>query len=139
MTPLFLTAPGEERLDLFLSRELGITRSAVQKLLEEGAVALPGEIPKKNRRTSPGEVYSVVLPEPEPAEAIPQEIPLEVVYEDGDVIVVNKPVGMVVHPAPGHPDGTLVNGYITAAIPSPASTASCAPASSTASTGTPPA
>ena len=86
MTPLFLTAPGEERLDLFLSRELGITRSAVQKLLEDGAVTLPGEIPKKNRRTSPGEVYSVVLPEPEPAEAIPQEIPLEVVYEDGDVI-----------------------------------------------------
>ena len=112
MTPLLLTADRAERLDQFLSRELGLTRSAVQKLLEEGAVALPGEIPKKNRRTSPGEVYSVVLPEPEPAEAIPQEIPLEVVYEDGDVIVVNKPVGMVVHPAPGHPDGTLVNALL---------------------------
>ena len=112
MTPLFLTAGREERLDQFLARELGFTRSAVQKLLEDGAVTLPGETPKKNRKTSPGEVYSVVLPEPEPTEALPEDIPLDVVYEDGDVIVVNKPVGMVVHPAPGHPDGTLVNALL---------------------------
>ena len=112
MTPLFLTAAREERLDQFLARELGLTRSAVQKLLEEGAVTLPGETPKKNRKTSPGEVYSVVLPEPEPTEALPEDIPLDVVYEDEDVIVVNKPVGMVVHPAPGHPDGTLVNALL---------------------------
>ena len=112
MTPLFLTADRAERLDQFLARELGLTRSAVQKLLEEGTVTLPGETPKKNRKTSPGEVYSVMLPEPEPMEAIPQDIPLDIVYEDTDVIVVNKPVGMVVHPAPGHPDGTLVNALL---------------------------
>lgn len=112
MTPLLLTASAEERLDLFLSRELELTRSAVQKLLEEGAVTLAGQVPKKNRKTAAGEVYTVLLPEPEPSEVVPQNIPLDVVYEDGDVIVVNKPVGMVVHPAAGHSDGTLVNALL---------------------------
>lgn len=112
MTPLLLTASAEERLDLFLSRELELTRSAVQKLLEEGAVTLDGQVPKKNRKTAAGEVYTVFLPEPEPSEVVPQNIPLDVVYEDGDVIVVNKPVGMVVHPAAGHSDGTLVNALL---------------------------
>ena len=112
MTNLTVTATGEERLDQLLSRELDLTRSAAQKLLEDGAVTLEGAVPKKNRKTSPGEVYSVMLPDPEPTEALPQNIPLDIVYEDADVIVVNKPVGMVVHPAPGHPDGTLVNALL---------------------------
>lgn len=112
MTALTVTAAQEERLDLLLARELDLTRSAVQKLLEDGAVTLEGLPPKKNRKTAPGEVYTVTLPDPEPMEALPQNIPLDVVYEDADVIVINKPVGMVVHPAPGHPDGTLVNALL---------------------------
>ena len=113
MTAATVTADREgERLDQLLARQLDLTRSACQKLLEEGAVLIDGAPAKKNRKTAPGEVYSVTLPDPEPMEAIPQEIPLDVVYEDGDVIVINKPVGMVVHPAPGHPDGTLVNALL---------------------------
>lgn len=112
MTPLLLTATLEERLDVFLARELELTRSAVQKLLEEGNVTLNGQVPRKNRKTAAGEVYAVTLPEPKPSEVVPQNIPLDVVYEDGDVIVVNKPVGMVVHPAAGHSDGTLVNALL---------------------------
>ena len=112
MTTLTVTAVGEERLDLLLSRELDLTRSAVQRLLEDGAVTLEGLPPKKNRKTAPGEVYTVALPDPETTGALPQNIPLDVVYEDADVIVINKPVGMVVHPAAGHPDGTLVNALL---------------------------
>ena len=112
MTNLTVTATGTERLDQCLARELDLTRSSVQKLLEDGAVLIDSVPAKKNRKTSPGEVYSVALPDPEPMEAVAQEIPLDVVYEDGDVIVINKPVGMVVHPAPGHPDGTLVNALL---------------------------
>ena len=112
MTNLTVTATGEERLDQLLSRELDLTRSAVQKLLEDGAVTLEGAVPKKNRKTAPGEVYLVELPDPEPTVTTPQNIPLDIVYEDADVIVVNKPVGMVVHPAPGHLDGTLVNALL---------------------------
>ncbi|MCI9263561.1 MAG: RluA family pseudouridine synthase [Oscillospiraceae bacterium] len=114
MTRLELTADlAGERVDQFLSRAVeGLTRSGAQRLLEDGAVLCGGERVKKNRKTVPGEVYRVDLPDPEPIEALPQDIPLDVVYEDGDVIVVNKPVGMVVHPAAGHPDGTLVNALL---------------------------
>lgn len=100
------------RLDQFLAGELGLTRSAAQRLLEEGRVSASGGPLKKNARTQAGAVYQVELPQPEPADILPQNIPLDVVYEDGDVIVVNKPVGLVVHPAPGHPDGTLVNALL---------------------------
>ena len=75
-------------------------------------MTLAGRPVKKNYKTAPGDVLAVALPEPEPVDAVPQDIPLDVVYEDGDVIVVNKPVGMVVHPAAGHPDGTLVNALL---------------------------
>ena len=102
-----------ERADVLLSRSIeNMTRSAAAKLLEEGAVLLRGAPVKKNYKTTPGDVLEVILPEPEPVEAIPQNIPLDVVYEDDDVIVINKPVGMVVHPAAGHPDGTLVNALL---------------------------
>ena len=102
-----------ERADQFLARLVPeLTRSAAQRLLEEGAVTLAGRPVKKNYKTAPGDVLAVALPEPEPVDAVPQDIPLDVVYEDGDVIVVNKPVGMVVHPAAGHPDGTLVNALL---------------------------
>ena len=114
MTRLELTADrAGERADQFLARSLPqLTRSGVQRLLEDKRVTCSGEPVKKNRKTAPGEVYVVNLPAPEPIQAAAQDIPLDVVYEDQDVIVVNKPVGMVVHPAAGHPDGTLVNALL---------------------------
>ena len=130
MIPLDLTADREgERLDAFLARSVpDLTRSAAQRLLEDGAVTCHGKALKKNDRPAAGDVVEVLLPDPEPVDVLPQDIPLDVVYEDGDVIVVNKPVGMVVHPAPGHPDGTLVNALLF----------HCGQSLSTASTGTPP-
>ena len=102
-----------ERIDALLARLVPeLTRSAAQRLLEEGLVTLRGVPVKKNRRTAPGGVYAALLPEPELPEPEPQDIPLDIVYEDADVVVVNKPRGMVVHPAPGHPDGTLVNALL---------------------------
>ena len=104
---------GGERLDVFLAANLeGLTRSAAQKLLEAGRVTLCGAVAQKNRRTSPGEIYTVIQEEPESSATVAQDIPLNVIYEDNDVIVVDKPRGMVVHPAPGHPDGTLVNALL---------------------------
>lgn len=106
-------AAGGLRADQFLAAALdGLTRSAAQKLLEEGRVLCQGKVLKKNDRLKEGIPVTVVIPDPEPVEIIPQDIPLDVVYEDEDVIVVNKPVGLVVHPAPGHPDGTLVNALL---------------------------
>ena len=105
MTALTLTVQQSgERLDAFLARSVeGLTRSAAQRLLEDGAVTSCGKALKKNDRPAAGDVVEVLLPDPEPVDVLPQDIPLDVVYEDGDVIVVNKPVGMVVHPAPGAP------------------------------------
>ena len=101
------------RVDAWLAANLeGITRSAAQRLLEEGRVCCAGKPLAKNYRLTGGEAIQVSLPEPEPIDVVPQDIPLDVVYEDGDVIVVNKPKGLVVHPAPGHPDGTLVNALL---------------------------
>ena len=114
MTPILLRADREgERLDQLLARSVdGLTRSAAQRLLEEGLVTLGGVPVKKNRRTEPGEVYAALLPEPELPEPEPQDIPLDIVYEDADVVVVNKPRGMVVHPAAGNESGTLVNALL---------------------------
>ena len=116
METIRLTVTSEEagqRADSLLARRLeGLTRSAAARLLEEGRVTDRGRPAAKNLRVQPGQVLEVQLPEPEEPEARPQNIPLDVVYEDRDVIVVNKPTGMVVHPAPGHPDGTLVNALL---------------------------
>ena len=101
------------RIDAWLAANVeGLTRSAAARLLEEGLVLLNGKAPAKNVRITGGETVEVTLPDPEPVDAVPQDIPLDVVYEDADVIVVNKPKGLVVHPAPGHPDGTLVNALL---------------------------
>lgn len=109
--PLTVTEPG--RADAVLSAALdGLTRSAAQRWLEEGRVTLGGRALKKNARLQAGDGLLITPPQPEPVDLIPQDIPLDVAYEDGDVIVVNKPVGMVVHPAPGHADGTLVNALL---------------------------
>ena len=114
MTTITLRTDREgERSDAFLARSVpDLTRSAAQKLLEQGMVKRRGAPLKKNDRLSPGEELELTLPDPEPLDVVPQNIPLDVVYEDEDVIVVNKPVGLVVHPAPGHPDGTLVNALL---------------------------
>lgn len=102
-----------ERIDALLARTLpSLSRSQVQKLLEQGMVTMNGRALKKNFRCSAGECYELLLPEPDDLPLIPQNIPLDVVYEDEDLIVVNKPRGLVVHPAPGHPDGTLVNALL---------------------------
>ena len=89
-----------------------MTRSAAQRLLDSGAVTLGDTALKKNYRAREGEEYAVILPELSDVPLVAQDIPLDIVYEDDDVIVVNKPRGMVVHPAPGHPDGTLVNALM---------------------------
>ena len=102
-----------ERIDALLARSIEeLTRSQAQRLLESGAVTLSGETVKKNRRAAAGELYRVDIPETAEIPLAAEDIPLDVVYEDADVIVVNKPRGMVVHPAPGHPGGTLVNALM---------------------------
>ncbi len=104
-----------ERLDAFLARSVpDLSRSAAQKLLEDGCVTLNGKKAKKNDRPDPGDEISVTIPEPQQVDIAAKEIPLEIVYEDGDVIVINKPKGLVVHPAAGHQDDTLVNGLLFA-------------------------
>jgi len=89
-----------------------LSRSAAQKLLALERVRSDGKVLNKNHRTVLSEVYSVEMDEPEQADAMPQDIALDIVYEDDDVIVINKPKGMVVHPSPGHPDATLVNALL---------------------------
>ena len=104
---------GGERIDSLISRFVeGVTRSAAQRLIDEGRVTVGGANIKKNYKCSAGDEIVICLPEPELTELVPQDIPVDIVYEDEDVIVVNKPRGMVVHPAPGHPDGTLVNALM---------------------------
>ena len=105
------------RADVFISAAAGISRSAAASLAEKGAVTVCGKsgaarTVKKNMKTEAGDVFTVCLPEPEPCSAEPEDIPLDIVYEDDDVIVVNKPQGMVVHPAPGHANGTLVSALL---------------------------
>jgi len=102
-----------ERIDIFLAANLpGLTRNFIQKLLESGKVTRCGVSVRKNHRTSAGESYIVIQDEPDISVVRQQDIPLVIIYEDPDIIVVNKPRGMVIHPAPGHPDGTLVNALL---------------------------
>ncbi len=104
-----------ERLDAFLARSVeGLTRSAAQKRIEEGNVTLNGRPAKKNDRLTAGDAVCLTLPQPRPTEIPATEMPLDIVYEDGDVLVINKPKGLVVHPAAGHQDDTLVNGLLHA-------------------------
>ena len=113
MTRIVEAAESGKRLDALLAEALPeMSRSSIQKLLENGLVKTSGKAVKKNYKASAGEVFEVEVPEPEAVSIEAQDIPLDVVYEDSDVIVINKPRGMVVHPAPGHPDGTLVNALM---------------------------
>ena len=111
---LYADIPGE-RLDAFLARSVdGLSRSGAQKLLDEGCVLRCGKPGKKNDKLNPGDEISVTIPEPKSVDILPKEIPLDIVYEDEDVLVINKPKGLVVHPAAGHTDDTLVNGLLYA-------------------------
>ena len=102
-----------ERIDALLARTLeNLSRSGAQRLIEQGAVLLEGRQVQKNTRIQRGDRITVTMPETEEIPLVAQDLPLDVVYEDQDLIVVNKVRGMVVHPAPGHPDGTLVNALL---------------------------
>lgn len=101
------------RIDKFLSeQELGITRSGIQKLIDDGAVTVCGKRTGKNYKLRTGDTVLVEIPEPEALDVVPQNIPVNIIYEDDSLLVVNKPKGMVVHPAAGNPDGTLVNALL---------------------------
>jgi len=109
---LFPDIPGE-RLDAYLARAVeGLTRSAAQRLIEEGCVLRTGMPAKKNDKLNMGDTVDVTIPEVRETEIVPTDIPLDIVYEDEDVLVINKPKGLVVHPAAGHQDDTLVNGLL---------------------------
>lgn len=110
-----VTAEAEDagtRADVFLAAKLGVSRSNMQKLLEDGRVKRGEKIIKANYKVRAGEMFVVDIPEPEPIEAVPENIPLDIIYEDDDVVVLNKTRGMVVHPAPGNYTGTLVNALL---------------------------
>ncbi|PLY03303.1 MAG: RluA family pseudouridine synthase [Desulfuromonas sp.] len=102
-----------ERLDTFLSEGLPeVSRSQLKKLIDNGRVTIGGSTVKASLKLKGGEEIIIDLPPPEPAEALPEEIPLDILYEDKDLLVINKPAGMVVHPAAGHARGTLVNALL---------------------------
>lgn len=103
---------GGQRLDSFVAENTEFTRSAAQRLIESGAVLVDGAVKKTKYAVRAGETVTVDPPEPEPASAEPENIPIDIVYQDEDIAVINKPVGMVVHPAAGNPSGTLVNALM---------------------------
>ena len=106
--------PGE-RLDAFLARcAKGLSRSAAQKLIEDGLVLRNGKPGKKNDKLNIGDTIDYTIPEAKPVDIAPTEMHLDIVYEDEDLLVINKPKGLVVHPAAGHQDDTLVNGLLYA-------------------------
>lgn len=111
---LFADLAGE-RLDAFLARcAEGMSRNSAQKLIEDGCVLRNGKPGKKNDKLNIGDEVCVSIPEPKAVDILPKEMPLDIVYEDEDVVVINKPKGLVVHPAAGHSDDTLVNGLLYA-------------------------
>jgi len=105
-------ADAGKRVDVFLSAALGMSRSAVQQLLDAGSVLCGGRIVSKSLRTEAGTIFTVQLPPVRECEVLPENIPLDIIYEDEHIVVVNKPQGMVVHPAPGHTEGTLVSALL---------------------------
>ena len=111
---LFADIPGE-RLDAFLARRVpDLSRSATQKLIVDGLVTRNGKPGKKNDKLNVGDTVTYEIPAPKAVDIAPKEIPLDIVYEDEDLLVINKPKGLVVHPAAGHQDDTLVNGLLYA-------------------------
>ena len=110
---IFVADISGERLDAFVTRAAeGLTRSAAQRLIEDGCVSRNGQKAKKNEKLNIGDQICVEIPDAKPVDIAPKDIPLEIVYEDEDVLVINKPKGLVVHPAAGHQEDTLVNGLL---------------------------
>jgi 23S rRNA pseudouridine1911/1915/1917 synthase len=105
-------APAEGRVDRFVADMAGLSRTYVQKLIAEGHVTVAGKPIKANGPLTAGEILELEIPDPRPLELTPEAIPLSVVYEDADLLIVDKAAGLVVHPAPGHPGGTLVNALL---------------------------
>lgn len=100
------------RLDVFVSSYMSITRSSAQNLIDEGNVTVNGKVESKNYKLRSGDNVEIEESEPKILDVIPENIPLNIIYEDSDIIVINKPSGMVVHPAPGNESGTLVNALL---------------------------
>ena len=101
------------RLDAWLASQApDLSRARLQALIKEGRVTCDGQAVKANAKPKPGQVIEIVVPAPASAVPVPENIPLDIVYEDGDCLVINKPAGLVVHPAPGHATGTLVNALL---------------------------
>ena len=105
-------AAANVRLDLYLSRATGLPRSQIQRLIEAARVLVDGRTLKSSAIIRPGQRISVTIPPPQPSVLTPEPIPLDILYEDKDLLVLNKPAGLVVHPAPGHPAGTLVHALL---------------------------
>jgi 23S rRNA pseudouridine1911/1915/1917 synthase len=102
-----------QRLDQFVAGSCpDLSRAAVQRLLEAGLISLNGALAKASQRVEAGDRVSIEIPPPSPSKLEPEAIPLDIVYEDADVLVINKPAGLVVHPAPGHQTGTLVHAVL---------------------------
>lgn len=101
-----------KRLDALCAEAAGITRSAAARLIEDGAVTVSGKVQPKKYAVKSGDMIEITMPECREAEALPENIPLDIIYEDDYIIVINKPKGMVVHPAPGNYSGTLVNALL---------------------------
>ncbi|MGN1118836.1 MAG: RluA family pseudouridine synthase [Oscillospiraceae bacterium] len=112
METIEITAAGGMRLDKLISEQTELSRSAAVRLIEQGAVLVGGKPANKKDAPAEGTLIEITLPEPQAADILPEDIPLEIVYEDDDLLVVNKPKGMVVHPAAGHYSGTLVNALM---------------------------
>ena len=129
-----------QRIDQFLASRLEeVSRSQIQKMIRDHMITVSNKPVKANYGLLLHDRIQVEFPEPEVLNVLPEDIPLDILYEDKDFLIVNKPKQMVVHPAPGHPSGTLsTQSYITAARTCPASTGSCVPGSSIGSTWTPP-
>ncbi|HEX6926108.1 MAG TPA: RluA family pseudouridine synthase [Longimicrobiaceae bacterium] len=111
-TELTVEGENESRLDAYLAGRLPLSRSRVAQLIEEGAVLLNGHVPRKRDIPAPGDRISIRIPPPEPSPLTPEPIPFDILYQDTDLLVIDKPGGLVVHPAPGHRGGTLVNALL---------------------------
>lgn len=102
-------ASASERLDVFLRKETDLSRTKLKRLIEQGFVLADGKPQKDYYRVSAGERITLLIPHPEPLDIQPEPIPLAVLHEDEDILVIDKPAGLVIHPVPGHPSGTLLD------------------------------
>ncbi len=109
---VLLVAKSEQRLDKYLANRLGVSRTVIQQLVDDGRARVDGRVAKASKAVQAGQQVQIDWPPPVQMLAVPEDIPLDIVYEDDDLLVVNKPRGMVVHPAPGHSSGTLVNALL---------------------------